>query len=367
MGLIMKKLILLNPGPANVSESVRKSLTQPDLCHREKEFFDIMQRVRKGLVKIAEGDENYTSIIFTGSGTAAIEAVVSSVYGKLLNIISGDYGKRIKKMAEIYSIDNVSLDYGWGYPNLEEIEETLKKDDKITHISVVHHETTNGMLNNIRAIGKLAKRYNKTFIVDAVSSFAGEDLSMVDDNIDFCISSSNKCIQGFPGLSFVIARRSRVEELKDKKPRNLYLHLYNQYEAEERNDTPFTPAVQTFYALDQAIKELEEEGLENRKKRYRKSAETLRKGLTKLGFKLLLSKELRCNILTTVILPKNIDYKTIHDRLKEKGYVVYAGKGILDNNTFRIANLGILTSKDILKFLKAFEAVLNDLKIKPEY
>lgn len=363
----MRKYTLLNPGPANVTESVRKSLIQPDLCHREKEFFDIMQRVRKGLVKIVGGDERYTAIILTGSGTAAIEAVISSVYGKLLNIINGDYGKRIKKMAEIYDIDTVSLDFGWNHPDSEEIEETLKKDKKITHISVVHHETTNGMLNNIRAIGELAKKYNKTFIVDAMSSFAGEDLSMIEDNIDFCMSSSNKCIQGFPGLSFVIAKKSVVDELKGKKPRTLYLNLYNQYETQERNDTPFTPAVQAFYALDQAIKELEEEGFENRKKRYRKSAEILRKGLTKLGFKLLLPKELRCNILTTVILPKNMAYKTIHDKLKEKGYVVYAGKGTLDNNTFRIANMGILTSEDILKFLEVFEAVLDDLKIKPEY
>lgn len=360
----MKKEILLTVGPVNISEKVRKALLCPDMCHREKEFYDVLTRVRKKLVKLAGGNEEYASVIFTGSGTASIEAVISSVHGKLFTIINGIYGERIDEIAKRYGIERTSIDFGFDYPDLEKIEEILKNDTRITHVAVVHNETTTGMLTPLHEIGKLVKKYDKILIVDAMSSFGGHELNVVDDNIDFCISGPNKCLQGLPGISFLITKKSFLEDLKDKRPRNLYLDLYNQYRGEEDRDIPFTFAIQILFSLDAALDELLNEGLENRIIRYKNLATILRDGLEKLGFKLLLSRKQISNVVTTVLLPEYISYEELHDRLKERGFIIYGGKSTLSGKTFRLGNMGILTQNDIKKFLSVLKEVLGELRKK---
>ncbi|MFX0115351.1 MAG: 2-aminoethylphosphonate aminotransferase [Candidatus Hodarchaeota archaeon] len=358
----MKKKILFTVGPVTVSENVRKALLCQDMVHREEEFYNLLTKVREKLVKIAGGNEEYTSVIFTGSGTASIEAVISSVYGKIFTIINGGFGKKIDEMARRYGIQRTSIDFGFNYPSLEEIEETLKNDDAITHIAIIHNETATGMLNPLHEVGELAKKYDKKLIVDAISSFGGHKLNVSEDNIGFCISGPNKCLESLPGVSFIIAKKALLEDLRNRDPRNLYLNLYNQYSGEEADNVPCTFAIQSLFALDAALDELLEEGLENRIKRYKHFSKILRDKLEKMGLQLLLPREQMSNVVTTVLLPENVSFKEIHDGLKERGFIIYGGKGSLADRSFRVGNMGALKEKDIRNFLSALEEVLNELK-----
>jgi len=344
---------LLNPGPANTTATVRQAAARvPDLCHREQEFFEIMQQVRRELVEIAGADTStHSAVIFTGSGTAAVEATIASAVPtgrKILIVDNGVYGDRMAKMADAHSIPVQRLECDWARAvEPSEIDASLSADSDVSHIAVVHHETTTGLLNPVGEIGQVAAKHGCSLIVDAMSSYAGEELNVVADNIDFMASSSNKCLQGLPGLSFVIARRDALEALADGPPRSLYLDLHNQWRQEEADNTPFTPAIQVFFHLAQAVAELHEETLNGRLRRYADCARVLREGMQELGFRILVPEQYRSNLLTTFLLPKGLTYDPLHDAMKRRGYIIYAGQSDLKKIAFRIANLGTLTPKDM--------------------
>jgi 2-aminoethylphosphonate-pyruvate transaminase len=358
----IKRDVLLTVGPVNVSDEVREGLLCPDMCHREREFYDMLTDVRSKLVRIVGGDEDYTSVVFTGSGTASVEAVVCSVQGKLLTIINGAYGRRIDAIGERYGIERTSIDFGFDCPRLDKIEEALRNDSKVSHVAIIHNETTTGILNPVHEVGVLAKRYNKTLIVDAISSVGGHQLNLIDDNIDFCIGSPNKCLGGLPGISFVVAKKSELERLRDEKRRGVYLDLYNQYRGEENMDIPFTFAIQSLSSFNVALDEFLSEGLENRIKRYRSLAGLLRDGLKDLGFKFLVETSQMSNVVTSVILPENVSYDYLHDKLKERGFIIYAGKGPFEDKSFRVGNMGALTRADVKNFLLCLGEIMDDSK-----
>jgi len=370
----MTKMVLLNVGPVMVPNKVRNALLQPDLCHREVEFTEILSRVRENLTKVFKGNDQHTTIIFGGSGTASLEAVISSVIGegKLLVLSNGYYGEKMWRIARVHNIHTHILKSEWGQRIKEsEVETVIKSDTRINFVAMVHNETSTGMLNQVTSIGELVSRYGKGYIVDAISSVGVEDLDVVRDNIDFCVGSPNKCIESIPGLSFVCASRQKLEKLKDLPSTTSYLDLYNHYICEdglgERLGTPFTPPVQAFFALDVALDLLLEEGAENRRRRYASMAKVIRDGLEKLGFKLFLTPEFRCNSITSVLTPKNISYKTLHDKLKERGFVIYAGQGNLEEKMFRVGNMGALTIDDINRFLDSLRSSFEELNEWPRY
>jgi len=361
--------ILLTPGPATTTNSVKYSQIVPDICPREKEFEDIMRQIRQDLVKIVNGDENYTSILFAGSGTAVMDVCINSVVppGKKIAIVSnGAYGERMVKIAEAYGINYVEISSPWGeMPDLARIENEIKKDEDIACLAMVHHETTTGMLNPVKQIGNIAKKHNYTFIVDTISSFAGIPINIKDCEIDFMFSTSNKCIQGMPGLAFVICRRNKLERTKNYPRMSFYLNLYQQFDYFERTgQMRFTPPVQVIYALRQAIKEFFEEGVIKRWKRYTENWETLRAGLQEMGFEFLIKPEQESRLLTTILAPKDpkYDFQEMHDLLYERGFTIYPGK-LLRNETFRIANIGAINQNDIRDFIKSLKAVLTEMRV----
>ena len=347
----LKSYVLLNPGPACTTPTVREALLTPDLCHREPEFFAVMRHVRDEIADLAGGGSDWSTVIFSGSGTAAVEATIASVVpedGKLLVIDNGVYGDRIRQMAAAHRIAHTTLHYNWTEaPKPDDVDRAFTEDPSLTHLAVVHHETTTGLLNPIEALADVCRRHGKSLIVDAMSSFAGEPMNVRESAIDYLISSSNKCLQGMAGLSFCVARRSALEGLKDITPRSVYLNLYAQWKAEEADNTPFTPAIQIFFALKQAIAETRVEGLDARCRRYREAAAELRRGMLELGLEPIVSPEWRSNTLTTFPLPEGVAYDALHDAMKERGYVIYAGQGDLKKWAFRIANLGTLTAADM--------------------
>jgi len=361
----MKRNILLNPGPATTTDTVKNSLLVPDICPREKEFGELMKRVMKKLVDVIHGGPEYTSVIFTGSGTAAIEACITSVVPhdkKIFIINNGAYGKRMVQIAKINKIDCIHYEEAVNKEiNLNSIESFLKQNKReISHLAIVHHETTTGMLNPVNEICKISNSFGIECIVDAMSSYAGIPINIKEMNADFLISSSNKCIQGMAGLSFVISRVSSLDKLNNIPPRSLYLDLLGQFQSlKKTNQMRFTPAVQIFYALEQALNEYFEETAIRRYERYKNSYDVLIRGLKDLGFKLYLPDHLHSKLLTTIYEPTNSAYSfnEMHDYLYEKGYTIYPGK-CNNENTFRIANIGQIDQTDIIGFIEKLEAYL---------
>ncbi|MFA5142287.1 MAG: 2-aminoethylphosphonate--pyruvate transaminase [Candidatus Woesearchaeota archaeon] len=367
--LNLKRNILLNPGPATTSDSVKMAQVVPDICPREKEFGELISFVRSHLLKVVNANpEHYSCVLFGGSGTLGVEAVISSVVplsGKLLIINNGSYGQRQKEIAEVYSIPF----YDWKIdsrelPNLDELAKLIDSE-KFTHLSFVHHETTTGLLNPFEQIVSLAKSRGLDVIADTVSSYAGVPIDLSAVPADFIVSTSNKCIQGMAGITFVIGRKDKIEQSKFIK-RALYVNLYEQYlYMDKQNQFRFTPPVQTLYALKQAIIEFfKEGGIENRYARYSKNWEVLIKGLEKLNLQWLLPKWFQSKILVSVDYPNSpyFDFNKLHDRLYEKGFTIYPGK-IGEYNTFRISTLGDISSKDISNFLSELEKVLSEMNV----
>lgn len=364
----IKRNVLLNPGPATTTDSVKLAQVVPDICPREKEFGQVMEFVSKELTNIVANEEEYTTILIGGSGTAGVESMISSVVaqGHLLIINNGAYGKRMAEIAQAYNINYIEFISSPIEPiDLEKLEEIIVANkDKLTHVAMIHHETTTGLLNPIGMVGALCKKYKLELLVDAMSSFGGIPIDMKAMNISFMVSSSNKCIQGMAGLVFVICNRKSLENIKSNKRRNLYLSLYDQYEYFKKNyQMRFTPPVQTLYALKQAIIEFKEEGMENRYNRYSDCWKTLIDGLERLGLEYLVEKENQSRLITTIIDPNydKYDFDHMHDYLYEKGFTIYPGK-ISFKNTFRIANIGQIYPSDIAEFINVMEEYLNTIK-----
>jgi 2-aminoethylphosphonate-pyruvate transaminase len=359
-------VILLNPGPVNVSERVRQALVRPDICHRESEFADLMQGIRAKLLEAfcPNYTSEYVALVLTGSGTAAVEAAVTSCVApgrRLMVIKNGVYSQRISHMAAAHKIQAAELSGEWDQRfDVEPVSVALRQNASIQAIAVVHHETSTGLLNPIKEIGAIAKKAGRYLLVDGVSSLAGEDVDFNSYNIALIAGSSGKCIQGFPGVAFVIVRRDLMEQMVNNERRSLYLHLPHYYKEQEEDSVPFTPAVQLYYAFDEALTELLEEGVANRVARYRRAARTIRNYMRAMRMKFYLREPLWSSTLTAFRLPEGVYYDHLHDLLKERGFVIYAGQAQLAESIFRVANMGALTDAQIEAFLTAFEAVLPE-------
>lgn len=360
----IKRNILLNPGPATTTDTVKYALVVPDICPREEEFTRLIAEIRHDLVKIVNGDDEYISVLFAGSGTAVMDSVVNSsvpANKKIAVVINGAYGERFVEIARSYNIPCVPIRFDWGERiDLAVVEKMIDSDDSIACVAVVHHETTTGIVNPIRKIGRITKQYNCTYIVDAISSYAGIPIDIKDIQADFLLSTSNKCIQGMAGISFAICKKSILESIKHNPKRSFYLDLYSQYAyLESTGQTQFTPPVQILYALKQAIVEFFDEGSEQRYARYSGNWRILRSGLLDLGFSLLLDEEDESHILITVIEPEDpaFNFEEMHDYLYERGFTIYPGK--MKKKTFRVAVMGAIDSNDIHDFIYQLYSFIN--------
>jgi 2-aminoethylphosphonate-pyruvate transaminase len=220
---------------------------------------------------------------------------------------------------------------------------------------MVHHETTTGLLNPGKAVAEVVDGLNRVFILDAVSALAGEHIDIAGSKIYMVAGTAGKCIQGFPGVSFVLVRKGFLERMRTYPKRSWYLHLTHYVDDQGRGVVPFTPAVQIYYAFDEALNELLEEGVAKRIQRYKRMAALIRERMAKIGVRPVLPPDRQSNSITAYYLPEGLPYQTLHDRLKARGYVIYAGQGNLEHSIFRIANMGALTEQQFVEFLDAFE------------
>ncbi len=356
---------LLTPGPLSTTKSV-KAVMLRDWCTWDDDYKSIVQEVRSGLVKLAVTDtENYTAVLMQGSGTFSVESVVGTMMpenGRLLVLANGVYGSRIGQIAEALNIDTVIQDSGEIYPvDIERLDDTLAQDKAITHVAVVHCETTTGRLNPIEKIAPVVKKYGKTFFVDAMSSFGGITVDMEKMDIDFLVSSANKCIQGVPGFGFILAKKAAIQVIKGQA-RSLSLDLYGQWKTmdADKGKWRFTSPTHVTRAFHQAMKELEAEGgIEKRAARYRENHRVLVHGMRKLDFETLLPDEDQSPIITSFYSPKaqKYNFKEFYDKLKSKGFVIYPGK-VTNVDSFRIGNIGHVFPEDMARLVRAVEDVI---------
>ncbi|MER7004147.1 aminotransferase class V-fold PLP-dependent enzyme [Dactylosporangium sp. NPDC000555] len=356
----MTRVVLMNPGPVNVDERVRAAIASPDECHREPETRELLTRVRGKLTAVAGGD-GHTAVLLTGSGTAALEATVSSVVpatGGLLVLDNGHYGERLHRIAEVHGIAARRLEFGWANPvDLDAVDRALAAEPWLSHVAMVHHETSTGMLNPAGGVGRLAARHGRSFILDAISSIGAEDLDVVADHVDWCVGTANKCLEGLPGISFVLGTHAAFDALAEIPARTFYLDLHAGYRAQVTGGAPqFTPALQVLRAFDVALELTLAETVASRGARYRARAEQIRTGLTGRGVRLLLPPQHRAASITNAWLGGDLTYDQLHDGLRQHGFVIYA---VQDRaaGSFRLANMGQLTAADIDRFFIAFDAV----------
>jgi len=363
----LTRKILLNPGPVTTTDSVKNALVVPDICHREHEFSELIQKVRRNIKEVVHANDNYTSILFASSGTGAVEATISSVVPfekKLLVIKNGVYSQRIIEIARKFNIQVVTLDVSpFERPSLEILNNMLNADADISAVAMVHHETSTGLLNPLVEVGEVVKKFSKTFIVDAISSYAGININIANAHVDYLIATSNKCLQGIPGISFVIANIEHLTKHKDMS-RGFYFDLYQQYQSlEKQHVLRFTPPVQVVYALSQALDEYFREGEFVRFERYSENYRTLMEGLSQLNFEFPVPKELQSQLLILTTFPVDkayISFSVLHDQLYARGYTIYPAS-LNSDHAIRLACFGDINKNDIQNFIKELTYLLETL------
>jgi len=367
----MDTKLLFTPGPLSTSNSVKEA-ARCDKGSRDEEFIQVIRDIRKSLLDIAGvgNNQGYECILMQGSGTYAVESVISSAISdseKILIIINGTYGERIKQIAEINKIHNITYTIDDNQlPNLDDIEEIIKQNTDLTHICIIHCETTTGMMNPIAEVGSLAEKYGLIYIIDSMSAFGGVDFDFLACKAHFIVSSSNKCIQGIPGFGFIIARNDELIKCK-AKARSLSLDMYSQWEALEKNGQfRFTPPVQSLLAFKQAIIELMDEGgVKGRQLRYKNNYKIISEKMTALGFTFYLNPEIHSHIIITFNQPThlNFNFNIFYRKLSNYGFIIYPGK-LHKANTFRIGCIGNIFAKDCLALIETIEKVLIEMNVE---
>ncbi len=359
---------LLTPGPLTTSLSVKQAMLH-DFGSRDHEFIAINARVREKLTAIAGGGDEFVCVPMQGSGTFSVEAAIGTLLppeGKALILINGAYGKRMARICDYYGRGYQVLEWPEDTPNdTAAVDERLAADPSLTHVFGVHCETTSGILNPVERLGEICARHDRRFIIDAMSAFGAIELDAGKTPFDALVASSNKCLEGIPGMGFVIVRRELLSRSKGNSP-SLSLDLYDQWKAMEANaQWRFTPPTHCIVAFEQAIREHEAEGgVAGRGARYRHNCEILVRGMRALGFETLLPDELQAPIIVTFHMPADpaFEFKAFYDSLNAKGYVIYPGK-LTVAESFRIGCIGRLGEKEMEGALDAIRLTLKEMGV----
>lgn len=361
---------LLTPGPLTTTDTVKKEMMS-DHCTWDDDYKKITQKIRRDLLKLAKAPESeYTTVLMQGSGSFGVESVLTSVIGesdKLLIVTNGAYGERMIDIARHSQISYVVYNESYDkIPSAQKVAEILESDPDVTHVAMVHSETTSGILNDIESVTKVVKDFQKTMIVDAMSSFGGVDIEVGELGIDFIVSSANKCIQGVPGFSFIICSRGKLME-SEGKARSLSLDLYDQWKTMEKDGKwRFTSPTHTVLAFAKAMEELEEEGgIEARANRYYKNNRLLIQKMREMGIRAYIGEEYQGPIITTFFYPDHheFSFQEMYAFIKERGYAIYPGK-VTDVDTFRIGNIGEIYEEDIVKLCDIFAEFFGQMEAR---
>jgi 2-aminoethylphosphonate-pyruvate transaminase len=361
--------LLFTPGPLTTSATVKQAMVR-DLGSRDAEFLALVKRIRRRLLELGHvADCSYEAVLMQGSGTFAVEAVLSSVIpgrGKLLVAINGAYGHRMAKIANVQGISCETVVFDEAAPvDTERVRAALGADPTITHVGVVHCETSTGILNPVGELGRTVSELGRIFIVDAMSSFGGIPMDLASDKIDFLVSSANKCIQGVPGFAFVLARRDLLQAAEGCA-RSVSLDLWAQWKGfKSDGQFRFTPPTHALLAFAQALDELDEEGgVQGRAARYSANHRALMDCMAVLGFDAYLAPEHQSHIITSFRFPSHprFDFSTFYSRLSELGFIIYPGK-VSNAECFRIGTIGHIFPRDIEALVTVVRQVLIEMQV----
>lgn len=359
--------ILLNPGPVNTTPRVKSAMVHHDVCHRDDHFSELMVSLSTKLRRVFRGSPEHTMCVVTGSGTAAMECGISSVVprdAKILIVDNGAFGERMHEIARLHEMNIVHLRYAWGDQiDPQDIERAIEENPDISVVAMTAHETSVGLLNPVRAVGEICRRYDALFLVDAVSALGAEDIDVVRDHIDVCWGSANKCLHAISGAGFLSVSPRTWQKIENIKPRSYYLDLkrYRRY-AEELAQTPFTPAVSAYFALDAALSEFLADGHSARIAMYKERNQRLRKGLSALGMEPFTRTGNESHSVVTCCVPGGVSFKDLYAALKLRGYVIYGCKDVLSDKFLQVANMGDLSIAKIDGFLHTIGEVIAELR-----
>ncbi|HET6148737.1 MAG TPA: aminotransferase class V-fold PLP-dependent enzyme [Polyangia bacterium] len=363
--------VLFSPGPVMTSARVKAALVHHDVCHRDEDYSAVVGRLQAKLRPVFGASPEHEMLLLTGSGTAAMEMAISSAIPegkKILVVSNGAFGDRLDEIAALHDIGRVVLRYPWGtLPDPADVAQALAGDPDIAGAALIHHETSVGLLNPVREIGRLCHQRGVTLIVDAVSALGAEDVDVVRDHVDICYSSANKCLHSVSGMSFLCVAPEVWARVEDIRPRVYYLDLkrHRRY-LEELRQTPFTPAVSSFFALETALDELAEAGgVPARRAVYRKRSLRIRRVFTDLGFESFTRTGRESHTISTLRLPDFLAVEQLYRGLKQRGFVIYGCKGELAARHVQVANMGEISDATLDAFLSAVTAVVAAARSAP--
>ena len=359
---------LLTPGPLTTSLTVKRAMLH-DWGSRDQNFMAINARMQQRLVAMIGGQGVFACVPMQGAGTFAVEAMVNSFVprdGKLLVLVNGNYGKRIVRMCSYSKRAVARLDWADDQPvDPARVAKALAEDAAITHVAVVHCETTSGILNPVADVARVVAQAGRKLLIDAMSAFGAIDLDSRSVPFQAVAASSNKCIEGVPGLSFVLARIDDLKQSEGRAPA-LVLDLFDQWQAlEKTGQYRFTPPIHCIVAFDQALTEHEEEGgVAGRGARYRNNWKILITGMRAMGFETLLPDHLQAPIIVTFRMPADprFHFQTFYDKLKDRGYIIYPGK-LTVADSFRIGCIGRLDESHMKGALGAVRAAMSEMGV----
>ena len=362
---------LLTPGPLTTSLKTKQAMLH-DWGSRDASFIETNRRVRNEILAIVDAEKTHVCVPMQGSGTFAVEATIATLLprdGKALILVNGAYGQRMTKMLDYMGRAYIVLEtFEDTQPSLTELEVTLKADSTITHVLVVHCETTSGILNPLEEVAEIVAKHGRSFIIDAMSAFGAIPLSAKNIQFDAVMASSNKCLEGVPGMGFAVIRQSALERCKGNA-HSLSLDMYEQWVTmENTNQWRFTPPTHVIVALDAAISQfVDAGGVEGRNKRYSNNRKILVDGMRGMGFETLLPDHLQAPIIVTFKMPSNPDFnfQFLYDQLKDKGFIIYPGK-LTVSPSFRIGCIGNLGTDEMEGVLAAVKETIIKMGVVNE-
>lgn len=353
----------MTPGPTNVSREVREALLTGELYHRDGEVTERLERFGARLLGLLNGAGTHECVTFVASGTGANDAIISAIHGKVLAIANGRYSARLCDVVAHYGIPLIRLDLPPLEPvDLDRVEAALRGDPAITHVLMVHHETATGVVAPLREIGALAARYGKRLVVDGISSIGACDFDLAADHVAFASLTPNKCLEAYPGVSFVLARTADLDRVRGRS-RSFYFDLHEQWMSLRRGSTPYTTAIQTLFAADRALDLWVDEGYEGRRARYAGLNARLRGGMERLGFaEVPVPEQIRSSIVSVYRLPRGMGYDRLHGGLLARGIRIYTDPMTVAAGRLILATLGSIGPAEVDLFLDGVEEVMGEAR-----
>ena len=362
----MDNILLMLPGPTSVHQRVLEAMSQPIVNHRGALYGDILTKTNDLMSEMFKTSNK--SYIITGSGTAAMEAGISNVVNskeKILSVVGGKFGERFMKIAQAHQIDAQELTIEWGKAvTPQQVKEALDEDEDIKAITVVHNETSTGVSAPIEEIGKVMKNYDALYVVDTVSSLGGDYVDVDKYGIDVCVTGSQKCLAAPPGMAAVTYSDDAWKASENVNSNTYYLNMaaYKKSGDKASPETPYTPSVSMTYALYEALKVIEEEGLDKRIARHHNAAKASVAAVKALGLELFPDESVSSATVTAVKMPEGISDKDFRGTTRDKyGVELAGGQDHLKGNVFRIGHMGNVSYKELEIAFSAIGMTLKGL------